>query len=34
MKSSYLRAGLALLCAVILSACGGSNGSLQLSGTV
>ena len=34
MKSSYLRAGLALLCAVILSACGGNNGSLALSGSV
>jgi hypothetical protein len=34
MKSSYLRAGLALLCAVILSACGGGNGNLQLSGTI
>lgn len=34
MKSSFLRAGLALLCGVILSACGGGNGSLALSGTV
>jgi hypothetical protein len=34
MKSLYLRSGLALLCAVILSACGGGNGSLALSGTV
>lgn len=34
MKSSYLRAGLALLCAVILSACGGNNGNLALSGTI
>lgn len=34
MKSSFLRAGVALLCGVILSACGGSNGSLALSGTV
>jgi hypothetical protein len=34
MKSLYLRSGLALLCAVILSACGGGNGSLQLSGTI
>jgi hypothetical protein len=34
MKSSYLRAGLALLCAGILSACGGGNGSLQLSGGI
>ncbi|MFS2006196.1 hypothetical protein ACEN9F_21500 [Duganella sp. CT11-25] len=30
MKSLYLRSGLALLCAVILSACGGGDGSLQL----
>lgn len=34
MKSSYLRAGFALLCAVILSACGGNSGSLALSGTI
>lgn len=34
MKSSFLRAGLALLCGVILSACGGDNGSLALSGAV
>jgi hypothetical protein len=34
MKSSYLRAGLALLCAVILSACGGNNGNMALSGTI
>jgi hypothetical protein len=34
MKSSYLRAGFALLCAVILSACGGNNGSLALSGVI
>jgi hypothetical protein len=34
MKSSYLRAFTALLCAVILSACGGNNGSLALSGTI
>ncbi|MRX10359.1 hypothetical protein GJ697_21220 [Pseudoduganella sp. FT25W] len=34
MKSSYLRAVIALLCAVILSACGGNNGSLALSGTI
>ena len=34
MKSLYLRSGLALLCAVILSACGGSDGSLILSGTI
>lgn len=34
MKSLYLRSGLALLCGAILSACGGSDGSLQLSGSV
>jgi hypothetical protein len=34
MKSSFLRAGLVLLCGAILSACGGSNGSLALSGSV
>ena len=35
MKSMYTRAGLALLCAMILSACGGSGGgSLQLGGTI
>jgi hypothetical protein len=34
MKSLYLRSGLALLCAVILSACGGGDGSLQLSGSI
>ncbi|MGV7210882.1 hypothetical protein ACLB1G_23870 [Oxalobacteraceae bacterium A2-2] len=34
MKSLTLRAGLALLCAVILASCGGSNGSLVLSGTI
>jgi hypothetical protein len=34
MKSSYLRAGFALLCAVILSACGGNSGSLALSGVI
>jgi hypothetical protein len=34
MKSSFLRAGFALLCAVILSSCGGNNGSLALSGTI
>lgn len=34
MKSSYLRAGLALLCGVILSACGGNDGNLSLSGTI
>ena len=36
MKSVFPRAGLALLCGVILSACGGSgsNGSLQLTGSI
>lgn len=34
MKSSYLRAGLALLCGVILSACGGNDGNLSLSGSI
>ena len=34
MKSLYLRAGLALLCAVALSACGGGSGSLLLSGSI
>ena len=34
MKSMYLRAVLALLCTVILSACGGGNGSMALSGTI
>ncbi|MQA22954.1 hypothetical protein [Rugamonas rivuli] len=35
MKSSYLRPGLALLCAALLNACGGgNNGNLLLSGTV
>lgn len=35
MKSVYLRAGLALLCAVVLSACGGSGGgNLQLTGSI
>jgi len=33
MKSSYLRAGAALACAVALSACGGSDGQLELGGT-
>jgi len=32
MKSSYLRAGAALACAVALTACGGSDGQLQLGG--
>lgn len=35
MKSLYLRSGLALLCAVILSACGGNgSGDLPLTGTI
>jgi hypothetical protein len=34
MKSLYLRSGLTLLCAAILSACGGGDGSLQLIVTV
>lgn len=35
MKSSYLRPGLALLCAALLNACGGgNNGNLMLSGTI
>jgi hypothetical protein len=35
MKSLYLRSGLALLCAVILSACGGSGGGdLPLQGSI
>jgi len=35
MKSLYLRSGLALLCAVILSACGGNgSGDLPLTGSV
>jgi hypothetical protein len=33
MKSSYLRASIALACALGLSACGGSSGDLLLSGT-
>lgn len=33
MKSSYLRAGAALACAVALSACGGSDGQLELGGS-
>ena len=32
MKSSYLRAGAALACALALSACGGSDGDLVISG--
>lgn len=34
MKSLYLRSGLGLLCAAILGGCGGSDGNLQLSGTI
>lgn len=35
MKSVFLRAGLALLCAVVLNGCGGGNdGNLLLSGTI
>lgn len=33
MKSSYLRAGAALACALMLSACGGSDGNMLLGGT-
>lgn len=33
MKSSYLRAGAALACALALSACGGSDGDLYVGGT-
>lgn len=33
MKSSYLRAGAALACALALSACGGSDGDLGLGGS-
>ncbi|UVW28457.1 hypothetical protein [Massilia sp. H6] len=33
MKSSYLRAGTALACALALSACGGSDGDLVLGGS-
>ena len=33
MKSSYLRAGAALACAMALSACGGSDGELLLGGS-
>lgn len=32
MKSSYLRAGAALACALTLSACGGSDGNMVISG--
>lgn len=34
MKSSYLRAGAALACAVALTACGGSDGQLLLGGQI
>jgi len=34
MKSSYLRAGAALACAVALSACGGDDGQLLLGGQI
>ena len=34
MKNSYLRAGAALACAAVLSACGGSDGELLLGGYV
>lgn len=34
MKSSYLRTGAALACALALSACGGSDGQLVLGGTI
>jgi len=34
MKSSTLRAGLALACALSLSACGGGSGDLYLTGTI
>jgi len=34
MKSSYLRAGAALACAIALSGCGGGDGDLLLGGTV
>jgi hypothetical protein len=34
MKSMYLRAVLALLCAVMLSACGGGGGTMYLQGTI
>lgn len=34
MKSSYLRAGVALACALGLSACGGSSGELYLGGSI
>jgi len=34
MKNMYLRSSVALLCGAILSACGGSDGSLQISGSI
>jgi hypothetical protein len=34
MKSLYLRSGLALLCALMMTACGGGDGSLQLTVSV
>lgn len=34
MKNTYLRSSLALLCGAILSACGGSDGSLQIAGSI
>jgi hypothetical protein len=34
MKSLYLRSGLALLCALVITACGGGDGSLQLTVSV
>ncbi|MET0265499.1 MAG: hypothetical protein ABW202_07795 [Duganella sp.] len=34
MKSLYLRSGLGLLCAAILGGCGGSDGNLQVAGSI
>jgi len=34
MKSVYLRSCLALVCAILLNACGGTSGSLALSGSI
>jgi len=34
MKNMYLRSSVALLCGAILSACGGSDGSLQIAGSI
>jgi len=34
MKSLYLRAGLALVCALTLASCGGNNGNMALTGIV